>query len=268
MTGSVGDRPEQLSEIAGAGLLTVPLTPRCKVNVTDPPLPDYRALLARYGQTHWWAAGMRRVTWAPIEPITGPVLDVGCGPGWLLRELPAGVFGVGVDLRPQLAGARPAVKAEAGRLPFPAAAFDLALALDLLEQRGVEPAPALAEIRRVLRPGGRLLVRVPAHPWLRGPHDDFWGGARRYRRAELAALVAGAGFIVRRLTYANGLLFLPEMAVRLAARAGLLGGDDLRPMPARLNRLLLLLLTAEARWLRHHDLPMGLSLVCLAVLKS
>lgn len=207
---------------------------------------------------------MRRITWALADPVTGRVLDVGCGPGWLLGELPAGVFGVGVDLRPQLAGTRLAVKAEAGRLPFPDAAFDLALALDLLEQRGVAPAQTLVEIRRVLRPGGRLLMRVPAHPWLRGPHDDFWGGARRYRRPEFAALVAGAGFIIRRLTYANGLLFLPEITVRLVARAGLLGGDDLRPMPVRLNQLLRGVLATEARWLRHRDLPVGLSLLCLA----
>jgi SAM-dependent methyltransferase len=111
------------------------------------------------------------------------------------------------------------VKAEAGRLPFPAAAFDLALALDLLEQRGVAPAQTLVEIRRVLRPGGRLLVRVPAHPWLLGPHDAFCGGARRYRRAELVALIVGADFTILRLTYANGLPFAwPRGPVCLAAR--------------------------------------------------
>ena len=142
--------------------------------------------------------------------------------------------------------------------------FDLLLTLDLLEQREVEPAAALGEMRRVLRPGGRLLARVPAHPWLQGPHDAFWGGARRYRRTELAGLVAAAGFAIRRLTYANGLLFPVAATARLVARTGLGGGEDLRPLPEFLNRLLLGILSAEARWLSARDLPVGLSLLCLA----
>lgn len=225
---------------------------------------DFRTTLAERGQQHWWHAGMRRVTWALLGQTQGRVLDIGCGPGWELAELSAGAWGVGVDLHPHLAVAQPAVRADAMRLPFPDRIFDLALALDVLEQTGVDPRLALAEVARVLRPGGRLLLRVPAHPWLRGPHDAYWGGARRYRRAELAALVQGAGLTLRRLTYANSLLFAPAAVERLAARAGVGSGDDLRPLPAPLNGLLRRVLSAEARWLRRRDLPVGLSLVCLA----
>jgi SAM-dependent methyltransferase len=170
---------------------------------------------------------------------------------------------VGVDLHTRRAIPQPLVQADVSRLPFTAGAFDLVLALDLLEQRQVDPMQALREMRRMLRPGGRLLARVPAHPWLQGPHDRFWGGARRYRRAEFAGLVTNAGFAIRRLTYANSLLFPMAAAGRLLARAGIRGDDDLCPLPACINSLLLGVLTAEARWLRTHDLPIGLSLICL-----
>jgi SAM-dependent methyltransferase len=225
---------------------------------------DFRDVLAAHGGAHWWHAGMRKATWALLGEAHGRVLDVGCGPGWELMELPPTTMGVGVDLAIRRAIPRPLAAADAGRLPFADGVFDGALALDLLEQREVQPAPVLAEIRRVLRPGGRLLARVPAHPWLHGPHDAFWGGARRYRRAEFAALVIDAGFAIRRLTYANGLLFAPAVVGRLLARIGCRGEDDLRPLPTLINRALLGILALEAHWLRRRDLPMGLSLICLA----
>jgi hypothetical protein len=136
--------------------------------------------------------------------------------------------------------------------------------LDVLEQAAVDATAALAEARRVCATGGRLLVRAPAHPGLYGPHDRFWGGARRYARRELADLVAGAGFTIRRLTYANSLLFLTGAAARLAARWGRLDGNDLRPLPRPVNGLLAGVLTLEAHWLRTHDFRAGLSLICLA----
>jgi SAM-dependent methyltransferase len=234
---------------------------------------------------------MRRIAWALLGDVRGRVLDDGCACGWMLAELPQTAWGVGIDRyidRDRPCGTRaessgplsPAAaalpgqslpslpvrlaQADAAHLPFPAGSFDLVLALDLLEQRPVEPGEALAEARRVLVPGGRLLVRVPAHAALLGPHDYYWGGGRRYQRQELACLVRTAGFTIRRLTYANGVLFPLEAAGRLLGRAGLVGGADLLPLPGVLNRALLAVLTAEANRLRTRDLPLGLSLLCLA----
>jgi SAM-dependent methyltransferase len=222
---------------------------------------------------YWWSAGMRQITWATLGDARGRLLDVGCGPGWDLAELPPGVWGVGVDRaahfvhRPMAQAAltrrAPLMQANAGMLPFRAGSFDLVLALDLLEQQGVDPEAVLWEVRRVLRCGGCLLVRVPAHPWLFGPHDRDWGGARRYRRAELTALIRGVGFNIRRLTYANGFIFPLAVVVRLGARAGLLR-DDLLWLAEPFGGFLLSVLGLEARWLRKRDLPTGLSLMCLA----
>jgi SAM-dependent methyltransferase len=234
------------------------------MNASEPGPPDYRELLARYGRSHWWIAGMRQITWAVLGRVSGRLLDVGCGPGWLLAELPPDLHGVGIDFEVQFAVARPLVASDMCNLPFPDNTFNVVTALDVLEQECVEPLQALAEVHRVLIPGGRLLVRVPAYPRLYGPHDLMWGGARRYRRDELGALVQDAGFTVRRLTFANSLL-LPVGAVeRLAARRIWSDGNDIRPLPALLNHLLLGILALEARWLRTHDFRAGLSLFCVA----
>jgi SAM-dependent methyltransferase len=223
---------------------------------------------------------MRRITWALLGDERGRLLDVGCGPEWGRIALPPGVWGVGLDREDHFIG-RPSstvrgpaartvrsepesfVQADAGILPLRAGSFDLVLALDLLEQQGVKPDAVLQEIRRVMRPGGCLLARVPAHPGLYGPHDRNWGGARRYRKAELEALMRGAGFNIRRLTYANGFVFPFAVLVRLGGRAGLLRGD-LLGLAQPFGGLILRALSLEARWLRRRDLPIGLSLVCLA----
>lgn len=226
--------------------------------------PDYREVLAQAGRSHWWALGMRRITWALLGRPQGRLLDIGCGPGWLLTERPAGVWAVGLDMELRFTPARPVVQGDAGRLPFRDGAFTVVTALDVLEQECVDAAATLAEARRVLATGGRLLARVPAIPGLYGPHDRFWGGVRRYKRAELGDLVRRAGFNVRRLTYANSLLFLTGAAARLAARWGRLNGNDLRPLPWPINGLLTGVLTLEAHWLRTRDFRAGLSLICLA----
>ncbi len=169
-----------------------------------------------------------------------------------------------MDLEPHVRPGLAAATADAHHLPFADGVFDVVTTLDMLEQGSVRPEQALAEAKRVLKPAGRLLIRVPAHPWLYSSHDQFWGGARRYRRDEVAALVRAAGFTIHRLTYANSLLFPIQIVVRLLQRVGLGGGDDLWAMPAPLNRFLTTMLELEARWLAGHPLPIGLSLLCLA----
>jgi len=228
-------------------------------------------------ETGGWGRGMRAVTHALLAATAlppGPALEVGCGGGQFLAELRARLAGrtvYGVDLHPlalsharRRAGRAPLAQATLDELPWPADCFALVAALDVFDQQGVDMAAALAEARRVLLPGGLLLMRVSAYPWLYGAHDVAFHTGRRYARRELAAALAGAGLTVERMTYANAGLAAPVIVQRLAQRWGLLpwlpglyGNGGLHGLTAGL-------LQREAAWLRRGDLPLGLSLYALA----
>ena len=92
------------------------------------------------------------------------------------------------------------VRGGAERVPLRGAAFDWVLALDVLEHLK-DDAGALAEAARLLKPGGRLVLTVPAWPGLWSEHDVALGHHRRYRRADLVRRVRSAGLEVERTTY-------------------------------------------------------------------
>jgi len=145
----------------------------------------------------------------------------------------------------------------AAALPFPEDSFDGVLLLDVLEH--ADDDAALAEARRVVRPGGWVLLSVPAFPWLWSFRDVDAGHLRRYSRRGLEDVVRRSGLAVERVTYYQCLLF-PVLAVaRLAMR-----GRRLRDAEERVPRLINALLTAvnsvEARAARRIDLPWGSSL--------
>jgi len=205
------------------------------------------------------------------------VLDAGCGGGTLVRRLQERHFAVGVDLFPvalRYARGRGAHELAGGSLdalPFVAESFDAALCLDVLYHIGLgDSRRALAELRRVLRPGGWLLVRQPAYAWLRGSHDGWLGTQRRMTIGQLRAELERAGFVVPRATYANTLLFPAAALWRLGQRYGLLEervgepAGDLIPPAAALNRFLTALLGLERRFLRWGNLPFGVSALALA----
>ena len=104
-------------------------------------------------------------------------------------------------------------------LPFHDGCFDAAVAADVLCHRAVEPAGALAELRRVLRPGGRLVVNMPAYAWLASAHDRRVHNARRVTAGELRGWLAAAGFTRVTTRPWNGLL-LPLMVLHRATRRG------------------------------------------------
>jgi SAM-dependent methyltransferase len=159
------------------------------------------------------------------------------------------------------------IRAPLQRLPWPDATFALILALDVFDQTGVDLTAALAESYRLLAPGGYLLLRLSAHPWLYGPHDVAFRTGRRMTRRQIETALRDAGFGVTRVTYANMTLGGPVAALRLLQRARLAPWS---PAPYRYrfaNAVAARLLRREAAWLRHADLPVGLSL-CVVGAKS
>jgi len=157
---------------------------------------------AKLEARHWWYAGRRALIRRKVEPMPrGRALDVGAGSGGntsVLRELGWDV--AALEYSPaaaELCRGRgiPVVRADARRLPFADARFDLVMLTDLWEHVDDHRAVA-AEAFRVLRPGGALLVAVPSGMDLWSGHDVALGHVRRYEREELVDLVAGAGFEV------------------------------------------------------------------------
>jgi SAM-dependent methyltransferase len=191
---------------------------------------DTYAVEAEVHRTHWWFAGRRRLLRRQLRALrpqhTWRVLEVGAGTGANLSTLVeiGAAQVVACDMAPDaLRHAHAATgvvlaRADACRLPFANASFDLLLAADVIEHLENDTA-ALDEFVRVLKPGGHLVLTVPAFPALWGPQDIVAHHHRRYRRGPLLDLLMRAGLPVRTCFHFNYLLFVPIWAARKALLA-------------------------------------------------
>jgi SAM-dependent methyltransferase len=235
---------------------------------------DYYRRLHEVDTRHWWHLGMRSMAAALLDGrMRGALLDAGCGTGGFLGwAQESGVFIrlAGIDLSVEaIELAREAVPAAElhaaplDRIPFGDEEFDLAVSLDVLQHvpEGLLDA-SLKELRRVLRPGGALLVRTNGDRRPRRVRDDW----RTYDAATLAADLRRAGFAVRRVTYANTLLSLAASVRRQRPEAPTGSSCGIPPVEtgpkAAVGRALL---EAEARLVGvGAQLPYGHTLFALA----
>jgi len=230
---------------------------------------------------HWWFRGRRAVYFALLESAhadrTGPVLDVGTGAGGFLEGL--GHWGrvVACDLVPgdlvfvAERGLSDTVAGDAARLPFKDSAFGTVSLFDAIEHTEDDVA-VLREALRVVRPGGRAIVSVPAHAFLFSNNDRVAKHHRRYSRRLLRQRLRDAGWEIERATFANALLFpliLPAVLLIKAKEALLPRAFDTTTnltwrYPRWLNSLLAAVFSFERHLVMHFDLPFGHSLAAVA----
>lgn len=188
---------------------------------------DEFAALVDYDEHHWWYAGRRRVLHAALGKLAlrdgAEVLDAGCGTGRTMDELHGYGRVHGFDLNPlgvEHARGRGHGDVRVARLeeiPYPDDFFDVITCLDVIEHTP-DDVLSLRELWRVTRPGGWLVVTVPAYQLLWSSHDVANQHYRRYRRSQLRAAAVAAGWEPGAWTYFNTVLFLPGSAVRVLER--------------------------------------------------
>jgi SAM-dependent methyltransferase len=237
----------------------------------DPQLLREQAALEN---THWWFVARRRILDRVVAGLDLPagarILEAGCGTGGNLPMLAryGEVFAFDASETARgLAAEGGNVQIAGGSLPdaipFAEGKFDLVVLLDVLEHVEDDGA-ALRALRSRLKPGGRLLVTVPALPALWSYHDERHQHFRRYRKTELADRLRDAGYELTTLSYFNTLL-LPLVAGARVVRRLSAGGrqDDLGTPSPWLNGLLKGVFGAERHLVGNIPLPVGVSLLAV-----
>lgn len=227
---------------------------------------EYALMDAAEDRLWWYRAAHARVLDALAErsPPPGPLLDNGCGTGGFLRryaERHPKQAAIGLEYVPE-AAARAARKSgyavvtgDANALPFPDALFGAAVSIDVICHAGVEPGRGLAELHRVLRPGGTLVLNLPAYEWMRSAHDARVHTARRTTAGAARRMLEEAGFTHVTARYWNSFLF-PLMALqRKVLSRDPDAPSDVTHFPAWIDATLLAVTEAERRVARA-GLPM------------
>ena len=218
----------------------------------------------------WWYRALHGRLIDALEGVRGTVLDAGCGTGGLLARLRAArpdLRAVGVEwsaLAVARAGVKsgvPVVRGNVNALPFPDAAFAAVVSADVLCHGAVDPPLALAEIRRVLRSGGRLVANMPAYAWLFSAHDRQVHNVRRCTARQLATMLREAGFTLVRASYWNSLL-LPLMVAQRKLLTRKATTSDVALFPPSLDAMLHAVMELERRL--PFRLPAGGSILATA----
>jgi SAM-dependent methyltransferase len=218
----------------------------------------------------WWYRGLHVRLCEALADVNGRVLDAGCGTGGFLAVLRARRpdlirFGLEWDaqavIRTRAKSVAFVARGSVNTLPFADDSFDAAVSADVLCHAAVDPSATLAELKRVLRPGGRLVVNMPAYQWMFSAHDRRVHNVRRLTATATAMMLQDAGYKRVRARYWNGLL-LPVMIIQRKILARGDGVSDVAPFPPWLDITLRGLLELERRL--PFPLPVGGSVLAIA----
>jgi SAM-dependent methyltransferase len=234
-------------------------------------------ILYRIEETHWWHSARRSIVldWVKRR-YPGrhdlDILDAGCGTGLLMQQLqPLGRV-EGVDISEEALefcrkrGLENVRRADVIELPFGDESFDMITALDVVEHLDDDVA-ALREFRRVLRPGGRVFIFVPAHRWLWSLQDEVSHHRRRYTAHLLRETVESSALYVERESYVSTFLlpviFLGRQWLKVLLRFRDVNTEN-NLHPAWSNGALKRVFLSEIPILRRMNMPFGASLLCVA----
>lgn len=249
----------------------------------DQPSDAYFDVMADHARTHWWYRARRALVGEVLASLPRPcsertlrrLVDVGCGTGDNMAALgaAAGCVVVGTDLSiyalrraPRMASGHSVVSMALGdALPFASASAEVVACMDVIEHVDDDES-VLREFRRVLRPGGVVVLTTSAYMWMWSAHDVWAAHRRRYTARQLAEVARRAGFDILETSYYNSFLLPPAWLLRRTPLRRLVksSDDELGASSAVVDRLFSALSRLERRWLSRHRIPAGLSILVVA----
>lgn len=241
---------------------------------------EYR-VMRQSEDRHWWYVGLHELATATLLKCrcgrAGPILDAGCGTGgWLNKCQDAFPETIGLEYSVlafeelRLRGLGNLVRGDISRMPFADDGFHCVASFDVLGILGKEGAESgFDELVRVVRPGGFLLLNLPAFAWLRSDHDLRVGNQTRFTRGEVAESLRDRGMHIEYAGYRMTFLFPVAMVVRLLKklirRTENGTESEVRMPPPLLNHLLVNVIRFENRLIRRGwRMPFGLSVFVIA----
>lgn len=244
--------------------------------------PHEYQTLYEFETVYWWYRGIHGMLLDTLRSLhispEARLLDAGCGTGQNLVNVKECVTAdvYGFDFSTHAAafwskrGLDSVCVASINEIPFPAETFDVVTSVDVFECEAVDEEAAYAQLWNVLKPGGFLILVVPAYDWLLNPeHHDAVGAVRRYSRPKLGALLRKRPVQVIRVTHLFASVFPAVAGYRvldrwLPRRSDGPPQSDLKPLHPTVNRLLRGVVNAERKMLRHWDMPFGSSIMAVA----
>jgi SAM-dependent methyltransferase len=231
--------------------------------------------------TYWWFRGLHSILLDTLQGLNigrnARVLDAGCGTGQNLRNISQHLTSdaYGFDLSSEAAefsrkrGLERTCRASINEIPFNSDTFDAVTSVDVLECTAVSEDAAYSELLRVLKPGGHLILIVPAYDWLMTPeHHKAVGACRRYTRARVRKLLSRGNAEILRITHVFGSVFPAVAAYRLALQGGGHVENDtprseLKEMHPAVNGFLFRVVNLERKFLRRWNVPFGSSIMAI-----